>query len=174
MIEQKMKTFYYFAYGSNMYFRRLRSRTPSANRLHIGYVEGYRLTFNKKSSDGSGKCDCEKIDDATMRVFGVVYQINETDRHCLNNAEGLGKGYDDKEVTIIPIDGSESLVAVTFVATNKRDDLKPYDWYKEFVLRGAKENNLPQDYISTFIMSVDAEIDKDTARAEKNWAICQD
>jgi hypothetical protein len=46
-----------FAYGSNMLERRLTARTPSAIPVGTAYVEEYRLTFDKVSTDGSGKCE---------------------------------------------------------------------------------------------------------------------
>ena len=48
-------TFLYFAYGSNMFVRRLVARTPSAVRIATAFVEGRRLVFDKVSTDGSGK-----------------------------------------------------------------------------------------------------------------------
>jgi hypothetical protein len=47
------ETLLYFAYGSKMLTRRLTARTPSAVVVGNSYVEGYRLTFDKVSTDGS-------------------------------------------------------------------------------------------------------------------------
>ena len=51
------ETFLYFAYGSNMFTRRLKERTPSVAVADTGFVEGHRLAFDKVSRDGSGKAN---------------------------------------------------------------------------------------------------------------------
>ena len=84
-------SFRYFAYGSNMLTRRLKAtdRAPSATLLGIGYVEGRRLTFDKVSKDGSGKCDAESTGENTDRVYGVIFEIASTEKAALDKAEGL-------------------------------------------------------------------------------------
>ncbi len=69
-------TLSYFAYGSNMFSRRLRARVPSAIAGGVGYVRGRRLTFDKVSNDGSGKCDVEPTLRDTDRVHGVLFEID--------------------------------------------------------------------------------------------------
>ena len=59
----------YFAYGSNMFSRRLKhsTRVPSAEVVGVGSIKGYRLTFDKRSNDGSGKCDAEATTNFNLR-----------------------------------------------------------------------------------------------------------
>lgn len=97
------ETFQYFAYGSNMLTRRLTARAPSAKRVAIGFAQGRRLSFDKLSSDGSGKCDAEATNISTDRVYGVIFEIAEYDRQPLYIAEGAGKGYAEKTVDVITI-----------------------------------------------------------------------
>ena len=87
-------TFKYFAYGSNMLKCRLcaKDRCPSAKVIGMGYIEGRRLTFDKLSQDGSGKCDAELTNRPTDRVYGVIFEIALTEKDALARAEGLGKG----------------------------------------------------------------------------------
>ena len=87
------ETFLYFAYGSNMLTRRLSARTPSAVPPATAYVDGYRLTFDKVSTDGSGKCDIEATRNAADRVWGVLFRIATAEAADLDDAEGLGQGY---------------------------------------------------------------------------------
>ena len=67
--------FLHFAYGSNMFTRRLTQRTPSAQVQGIGYIERHRLTFDKWSKDGSGKCDIEATQYVSDRAYGVLFSI---------------------------------------------------------------------------------------------------
>jgi hypothetical protein len=94
-------TFLYFAYGSNMLTRRLVASTPSATPVGIAYLEGYRLTFDKASRDGSGKCDIEATGDRVDRVWGALFWIATADAANLDEAEGLGHGYRKGEVRVM-------------------------------------------------------------------------
>jgi len=121
----------YFAYGSNMLSRRLRARTPSAVAISTGFVEGRRLTFDKVSSDGSGKCDIEATFNSDDRVYGVVYEIDKSEKGELDKAEGLGHGYEEKTINICTSSGN--CQAISYVASKKEPALRPYHWYKAIV-----------------------------------------
>ena len=163
-------TFVYFAYGSNMLARRLRAgdRAPSSHPIGTGYVTGRRLTFDKISVDGSGKCDIEATENVEDRVYGVLFEIARADKDTLDRVEGLGKGYDDDIVPVVTGDGA--LDAVTYVAIMKDPDLKPYHWYKAFVVAGALEHGLPRAYIES-LNSVESVADPDDERREAQQAI---
>src|SRR5262249_27365980 len=120
-----------FAYGSNMLSRRLRVRARSARRVASGFISEHRLTFDKVSTTGSGKCDAEKTGLPEDRVYGVVYKMNDSDKRDLDLAEGLGHGYAEKPVTVITDHGS--IGATAYYATRKDKSLKPYHWYKRLV-----------------------------------------
>src|SRR5712691_11306972 len=102
-----------FAYGSNMLSNCMRAadRVPSAKPIGIGYVTGHRLTFDKISQkDGSGKCDAEATGDDRDRVYGVLYAVDPAEKHRLDDAEGFGHGYDEKEVEVITAMGPKLAV----------------------------------------------------------------
>src|SRR5260221_8132435 len=105
-MHQMTDTFLYFAYGSNMLTRRLtaHNRAPSAVATGTAFAEGYRLTFDKVSTDGSGKCDIEGTGDPTNRVYGVLFQIASADAARLDEAEGLGHGYRKGEIQVVTPD----------------------------------------------------------------------
>jgi cation transport regulator ChaC len=139
--------FYYFAYGSNMSTARLTApdRAPSARALGTGYVVGRRLTFDKVGRDGTAKCDCELTGGEGDRIYGVLFDVQEDDRARLDLIEGLGIGYDIAEVEVVTENGL--VKAWTYVATVKDSALRPYHWYKQHVLRGARDGGLPEEYI---------------------------
>ncbi len=142
-----MGTIKYFAYGSNMSLKRLQhpKRVPAARPMGRAILRCHRLAFHKKSNDESGKCDIV-VSSAADEVWGRVYEIDDKQKKCLDRAEGLGHGYDEKEVTV-KLDCGSTVRAVTYYATKKDSTLKPYTWYKKHVLKGAKEAYLPADYI---------------------------
>ena len=157
----------YFAYGSNMLSRRLcaADRTPSAVAFETGFVRGRRLTFDKVGSDGSGKCDIEATGNLDDRVYGVIYEINESEKSALDKIEGLCKGYKEENVEIVT--SSDTYQAVAYVATSKEPALRPYHWYKAIVIAGAVENILPESYIE-WIRTVDSKPDPNINRRSKN------
>ncbi len=140
-------TFKYFAYGSNMLTRRLtaKNRAPSAKPLGVAYAEGRRLTFDKVSQDGSGKCDAEATESKTDRVYGVIFEVALIDRTALDTAEGLGKGYKSERIEVVMANGKVQVD--TYIATKKEPVLRPYHWYKAITVAGAVEHGLPKDYV---------------------------
>ena len=81
---------YYFAYGSNMLIERLQARVPSAKPATHAKIEGWRLQFDKVSSDESGKCHI--VPSPGDVVYGVLFYIDAADRGKLDQAEGLHRG----------------------------------------------------------------------------------
>ena len=163
-------TFMYFAYGSNMLTSRLtdHERAPSAVKVGIGYLIGRRLTFDKLSQDGSGKCDAERTDSESDCVYGVIFKINSKDEKKLDKAEGLNKGYKKETVTVSTNDGS--INAMTYIAIKKEAALRPYRWYKALTIAGAIEHNLPCNYIE-WLRTIEAVEDPNIQRREKNEKI---
>jgi hypothetical protein len=137
--------------------------------ISTGCIVGHRLTFTKVSKDGSGKCDAEFTGKAQDVVWGVLYSFDPAEKGRLDRAEGLGNGYAEKQVSVIV--GGEAKMAVTYYATKKDPSLRPYDWYKEYVLFGARENGLPDEYIVSMIESVVAIEDPDKERSARERAI---
>lgn len=161
-------TFVNFAYGSNMSTRRIRARTPSARPIGVGRLAGHRLTWHKAGRDGSAKCDVTPSDGPDDVVWGVLYEIASDERHLLDQAEGLGRGYEHRTVTILA-DG-RSVAAGVYYATHVDRSLRPFDWYLALVLAGAVEHGLPGSYVNG-IEAVLAVTDPDADRREANLAI---
>lgn len=160
----------YFAYGSNMSVSRLRERTPSAEALGCHALKQHDLRFHKPSIDGSGKCDIFYTGDGSDIVFGALFEISPSEKASLDEAEGLGYGYDEKIVTILATDGY-SLEAMTYVATKFDEHLKPYSWYVNHVLVGASETPLPDEYIQSKINVIEYTQDADKERNARERAV---
>jgi len=141
-----MSALTYFAYGSNMSSRRLRQRVPSARPAGTAALAGHRLAWHKKGRDGSGKCDIHLTDGDDL-VYGVVYRIDPADKPRLDRAEGLGWGYQQKDIPVRLLRASETLIAFTYYAIRVDPAYIPYDWYRDHVLIGAREHGLPEPYI---------------------------
>ena len=155
----------YFAYGSNMATARLRERMPSAKPLGVATLPGHALRFHKRSKDKSAKCNALASSDGDSVVFGVLFSFDPAERGKLDAAEGAGKGYDARIVTVVNHKGRRRKV-LTYLASadHIEDGLKPYDWYRDFVLAGGREHGLPPDYIAQYIESVETIEDLDKTR----------
>jgi gamma-glutamylcyclotransferase len=156
-----------FAYGSNMCSGRIRDYgiSPVGNG-RAALLEGYSLEFSKPSIDGSGKATVSLCTDDL--VWGVLYEIQDTDLPHLDRGEG--SGYGRSRITV-RIDGSNSnawiYIAKEPIETGR---LFPYPWYKRFLVEGAREHRLPVEYI-TFLQALESIVDTDLKRVEDKEAI---
>jgi hypothetical protein len=153
--------FHTFAYGSNMAIDRLRRRTPSARLVGVGVVRGHSLRWHKRGMDGSGKCDACFTANPADQVWGAVFAIAAAERPVLDRAEHLGVGYRLRQVKVQLGDGSMQAWLYEAILVDPR--LRPFHWYKSYVLRGAVELRLPRAYRAR-IEAVPSRADPDPAR----------
>ena len=168
-MRERTDRFLYFAYGSNLHPGRLRLRTPSARVRTCAELPGFSLRFHKLGRDGSAKCDIARGRHDADRVHGVVYRLDPQHRAALDHAEGLGNGYEVKTVELLTGDQA-GISAFTYYATHTDRTLRPYAWYLQHVLHGARENSLPDHYVA-LIAAVETIDDPDAARAHAELAI---
>ena len=143
---------------------------PSAQFVCIAELKGHVLKFHKPSKkDGSGKCDADRTGDKEDRVYGAIFSILESEFPMLDKCEGRGYGYERKIVTVLTENFGE-IQAQTYLATKFDSSLRPLDWYKEHVIRGAKSVGLPSRYIAS-IEAVECVLDIDATRRANELAI---
>ena len=149
--------------------QRIRARIPAAEAIATGYVTHRRLAFHKLGHDGSGKANAVYTGDAADRVWGVVFRLPGHDKPKLDEFE---IGYDDEQVVVI--DGSLEIVARTYVAQESvvDDSLIPFDWYHRFVIHGARQHGLPDEYIGQ-LQEMTSVADSDLDRVQLNARIIE-
>jgi hypothetical protein len=153
-----------------MAVERLRARVPSARLLGTAVLIGHALRFDKPGSmDGTGKCDAAHTGDPADQVLGALYSMEAADLALLDRFEGVGHGYERRTVSVVAASG-ESVQAEIYIATHRGADLRPLDWYKEHVLRGARALGLPAAYIAT-IDAIAADADTDAQRRSRELSI---
>ncbi|EEA03462.1 AIG2 family protein [Burkholderia sp. H160] len=167
----KPNEFAYFAYGSNMSAPRLSDRIKPIRHIANGYLDGYQLTFDKVSKDGSGKCDCKHTGEPGHRVWGVLFAIDADSLEALDKYEDAGRTYERQKVQVPTDQGVVD--AVTYFATKTEPGLSPYHWYKHHVLYGARAAKLPPDYIAEIERIAGIE-DPDAARTAQNLVVYGD
>ncbi len=148
---------------------RLQERVPSAKRLETATLNNHQLRFNMSGTDGSGKCDAFQTDNSTDIVIGALFEINKSEKGVLDQAESLGSGYNEKLVCVQNAMG-EVFEATTYYAIKLDTTLKPYSWYLNHVIIGAKETNVLKDYLAV-IESVECIEDPNIKRAAKQRAM---
>lgn len=166
-----MESLSYFAYGSNMLAERLQRRCRSARFVAVGMLEGYVLSFGKKSTDGSGKATL--VPSSGTQAFGVVFEVAKDDLEELDRIEGRGKGYDRFEnIAAFSVPDRKPLLVTMYVAAPGFVDpaLQPYDWYLALVVKGAERKGLPEAYRRKLI-STPARADPDPSRPSRLQAL---
>ncbi len=169
-----MTTLKYFAYGSNLLLSRLKERVLSAQFYAVAALKGHVLKFHKPSKrDGSAKCDAFYTGNPDDVVYGVVFEMDEGEKSVLDDAESLGVGYLEKNANVVSLTDQEEIEVFLYCAILISDGpLAPYDWYKAFVVEGAKEHDLPEGYIA-MLETIEAEEDEDKPRAAMNRGILE-
>ena len=114
----------------------------------------------------NSKGDAEKTSDIKDMVYGVLFSINDEQVGVLDKFEGLNYGYGRKAVNVIDEKSSKQIPALMYYATDIDPTLKPYDWYKEQTLKGAKDNGLPEEYAKS-LESFESKEDKNEVRSER-------
>jgi hypothetical protein len=160
----------YFSYGSNLSASRLGARISAVRKVAVGVLDEHQLRFHKVShTDGSAKCDAFKTGDAGHFVLGAVFDVTQADRLSLDRYEGLHCGYEARDIRVRLEDGS-MLAAFTYCATLIDPALRPFDWYLEHVLRGAREHGFPHAYIQG-IEAIECITDPDATRCARELAL---
>jgi hypothetical protein len=157
----------YFAYGSTMCAGRLRRGVPSATFVNIAKLAGHSFRFHKRSTDGSGKGDAFETGNPLDIVWGVIFDIDERQKATLDEAEGLGVGYEEKTANVLNESGQEYVVVLYVAEANSTDNtFRPYSWYKRFVIDGARQHDLPDEYVNAIVAMADGG-DLDRARDQR-------
>jgi gamma-glutamylcyclotransferase len=123
LAQVKMVRLLNFAYGSNMLLARLRQRVPDANPIGVARLRGHQLRWHKVAKDDSGKCDVVTAEGESV-VYGVLYEIPQEQKKHLDRAEGLGFGYEEKEVWV-EVEAT-TYMAKAYCATKINPTLLPF------------------------------------------------
>jgi len=136
---EEIKLQKYFAYGSNMLVQRLQQRVCSAVDHGTAWLEDYAWCCNKLGMDGTAKANL--VSQPGARVFGVLYSIHPDDWALLDRIEG---GYKRLEFDVCSTDTVHK--AWGYISTLLTDK-EAKSAYLEYILQGAQEHHLPQEYI---------------------------
>ena len=144
---------YYFAYGSNMNLEQIRERTQNSNLQpsFIGYMKDKKLIFPRESKitweGGVASYDHSDGDN----LWGAVFLLTDEELKKIDPFEGYhgyGKSnaYEKIENEEIIKENGKSIKITTYVA-NKVGNFLPSKKYRDWIIKGAKECKLPEEYI---------------------------
>ena len=149
---------------------RIQRRVPSAQSLGCVALSGFRLCCNKRSHDGSSKFNM--VTSTEDSVYGVLFCMNKSDLPYLDEAEGLGYGYERVQRSLRY--KQKNVEAFFYLAQPEylcRDEY-PYRWYLNFAIAGAIEHVLPEYYCQK-LYSWPCKEDQQQARRVQNSEIIQ-
>ncbi len=158
----------YFAYGSNVWQRRIEERLGTCRRVGTAWMDEHLLRFHKDGCDGSGKCNIEPTGGAEHRIYGVVFEISEQQKRRLDLFEG--PDYSTYEILAQSDVGQLEALAYRALARAINPAAAPFTWYKALVLKGALEAGFPEHYVER-IRAVEAVPDPDGRRHELHFAL---
>lgn len=146
MKEDENSRIWYFAYGSNMDPSRMAQRICRSIKGRRALLNGWSLAFDKVgSADGEGFANIHPFPEKS--VWGVLYEITEKELLALDHFEGVPRGEYRRERVRVDTEELGNVEAVVYVSTRCAEKLKPRAKYLRYLLRGAKEHGIPENYI---------------------------
>lgn len=160
-----------YTYGSNMLFALLKKRVPSCRMVSTGMLNRHWILFNKRGDDGYAKANAFYKGLQSDIIPGMIYEIDPNEKPILDRIESLGCGYSEKYEWVEAPENARYYVQFYVAMEAWIDhDLATFDWYKEYVVRGAMENNLPEDYIRR-LKGISFREDPDRMRREEHFTV---
>ena len=140
----------YFAYGSNLDLPQMKRRCPSSKLISKGSLSGYRLTFNRFSSGwGGGVADV--IQDQGSKVWGLVFELSDTDLERLDRYEGYHKDWTslyERWKTVIDTPNGQVSDVWVYTVVEKQKFVKPTPEYLQIIKDAAVKWNFPKAYLT--------------------------
>lgn len=131
----------YVAYGSNLNFRQMKQRCPTAKLYGTGSIDGYELQF--KGAPGSAFATIAPKEGASVPV--AVWEITPQDERALDRYEGYPSHYFKKTVPV-SLDG-EDVDAMVYIMNLKMKFGMPSPYYYATVLEGYCDCELDADVL---------------------------
>jgi hypothetical protein len=155
------KTMLLFAYASNMNVDEFAKTVPSAKKITNAKLPGYKFGFCLAADDGSTKASLRPSTDLDAVAWGVLIEFNDDERGNFFFQEDW---FEFAFVNCIDESG-EMYKAEAFVtqAHALNDSLLPYDWYQAKIVKIARDQGLPETYIS-ILSQMPHKVDPDEAR----------
>jgi gamma-glutamylcyclotransferase (GGCT)/AIG2-like uncharacterized protein YtfP len=136
----------YFAYGSNLCTRQMQQRCPGARVLGRATLRDHAMVFPRYSTlRGGGVAGVVPTPGAV--VEGVLYALSGDALLAMDGFEGTHDGHYSRSVQVVHDTAGNALEAWVYLATPMpAAPHAPTRHYRDTILRGAEEHQLPADY----------------------------
>lgn len=137
----------YVAYGSNLDFKQMKHRCPTAKLYGIGTIYGYELQFK-----GSPECAFATIapkEGASVPV--AVWKIQPRDEFSLDRYEGYPSHYFKQNVSV-QLHGEE-VTGMVYIMNLKMDFGLPSPYYYQTVYEGYENCGMDIDVLDAAVMN---------------------
>lgn len=135
----------YFAYGSNLLSSRMHVHNKDATKFSIGRLNNWKLVFSGFSASWGG-ATANIVKSPGDEVIGVIWSVVSFDPLDAQEA-----GYEPVEVQVEDLKTGQVINCRSYIQLKSFTDLEggngqPSRAYKNVILAGARESNLPIEY----------------------------
>ena len=134
----------YFAYGSNLNHKQMNCRCRDSKFIKKVYLDNYTFVYDGYSNEWKGAV-ANILKSADNIVWGGLYEISKSDLENLDRYEGFPDSYDRKKLEVKDSQGN-NYKAITYFRTGEKIGI-PSNKYKKIIIDGAKDCNLPDNYV---------------------------
>ena len=139
---------WYFSYGSNLSMQQMLLRTGSVPSSKPAILANYRLAFRQVLRSHDVYATIVPSPDAI--VHGAVYLCSPHAMERLDEAEGVSENCYRRETIEVMTNTGERLSCVVYIGESfETKESTPSSDYLNRILTGAKEHQLPTDYIKS-------------------------
>lgn len=125
----------YFAYGSNMNEAQMALRCPGSTSLGIAWLANHRFIINARGV-------ASIVESEGSIVYGLLWEIGETDEKQLDRYEGVAKGFYRKSTVSVGVNEKQTVDALVYIASANEHG-KPRPGYMEGIIRAATNLDFP-------------------------------
>jgi len=132
---------WYIAYGSDMSSERLHARIGETYKIRAGYMEGYRLMFNKRASNGGTYANIAYVGSGFRCPF-AAYAVSTEQLHQLDRCEGEPSHYVRIGLPFSDLAGESGHIGHLYIANPDRliRNQTPSHDYLKYIHIGYKEH----------------------------------
>lgn len=137
-----------FSYGSNLSKQQMLRRTGSIPTAHTACLVNYRLAFRKALTGQDVYATIVPTPGAI--VHGVAYRCSPRSMAQLDLFEGVAENCYRRESVQVATQANDILECIVYIGEAfSAEDSVPSSSYLNLILTGAKEHQLPPDYIES-------------------------
>ena len=152
-----------FAYATNMNVDEFVKTIPSAQKIANAKLPGYKFGFCLAADDGSSKASLRPSTDVDAVAWGVLIRFDEAEQKNLLYQDDR---FDFQAVNCIDESGEMHKAHAFVTQPHAINDFSlPYDWYQARIVKIARDQGLPEPYVSQ-LMQMPHKVDADTERRE--------